>query len=76
MYSDKTKAKLGAFKRLDTDTCDTNDVNKIPSDKNSRKCKESLKDLVKKLKNSGGLSKSTTISNENRDEDFDFEFDL
>ena len=74
--SDKTKAKLGAFKRLDTDTCDTNDVNKIPSDKNSRKCKGSLKDLVKKLKNSGGLSKSTTISNENRDEDFDFEFDL
>ena len=77
--SDKTKAKLGAFKRLDTDTCDTNDtndVNKIPSDKNSHKCKGSLKDLAMKLKNSGGPSKSITISYEDRDEDFDFEFDL
>ena len=74
--SDKTKAKLSAFKRLETDICDTNDGSKCPVVKNVPKSKASLKDFAKKLKNSGGLSKTITKMNEINDEDFDFEFDL
>ena len=76
VISDKTRAKLSAFKRLDKDICDKNDVNEIPSLKNNQKVKGSLKDLAKKLKTSGGLSKTITNPSVGRDEDFDFVFDL
>ena len=76
VISDKTRAKLSAFKRWDKDICDKNDVNESLSLKNNQKGKGSLKDLAKKLKTSGGLSKTITNPSVGRDEDFDFVFDL
>ena len=76
LLSDKTRAKLGAFKRLDTNNCDMIDVKKSPGVINNHKNRGSLKDLAKKMKSSGILSKTKINSNDERDEDFDFEFDL